>query len=595
MAPGGRRRPWGRTPRGWVRLGALGLAVAGFMAGSALSVRALSDYQTHEVRIHRAGAWMAVQAQVEHLHLLAVLERGMRSPDELAEVPFRFDLLWSRLPLILASDDAEMLQDVPDAVPAATDLLDLLRRLDPVVQDLARSRDPAAAGAVLAALGPFGPRLHRLVQGALLVTDDQGGAKAGLERRAMAMLGFTFAAGALLVVMLLAESRAAAREQRNARLTDLRLRGALEAGSVGFVLFDENDRLLACNDRFRRMYDLAEDEVRAGVRFEEIMRTCVERERHAESIEDGDGWFRRRLAQFRSPASTHEQRLANGRWLEVRERRLPEGGSIGVRIDITELKRREQALADALARAESASRAKSEFLANMSHELRTPLNAVIGFSELMRDELLGPLGDPRYAEYADDIHASGRHLLGVINDVLDMARIEAGGLTLDEDKARIEDVVVPALRMVRQAAAQAGIEIALDLPPGLPPVVLDVQRMRQVLVNLLSNAIKFTETGGAVRVVVSRDRDGVEIRVRDTGIGMSEAEIGVALLPFGQVDGSFRRRAEGTGLGLPISAALVERHGGTLAVESRPGEGTTVRVRLPASRVVELAELAEAG
>ncbi|MEW5729811.1 MAG: ATP-binding protein [Pseudomonadota bacterium] len=231
--------------------------------------------------------------------------------------------------------------------------------------------------------------------------------------------------------------------------------------------------------------------------------------------------------------------------------------------------------------AEMASRAKTEFLAAVSHELRTPLNAIIGFSEVMSGEMFGPLGVPSYREYAADILSSGRHLLDVINDILDIAKIEEGQMTLSLDAIPLEEVVAAALRLVEARASAGGVGLEVDIPADLPPVRAERRRLLQILVNLLSNAVKFTPRGGRVAIQARREAGAMVVRVTDTGIGMDAQEVAVAMQPFRQVDGRLERRYEGTGLGLPLAKAFVELHGGGLSVESRRGEGTTVIVRLP--------------
>jgi signal transduction histidine kinase len=237
--------------------------------------------------------------------------------------------------------------------------------------------------------------------------------------------------------------------------------------------------------------------------------------------------------------------------------------------------------------AATASRMKSEFLANMSHELRTPLNAIIGFSDIIMSETLGPLRQDTYRSYAKDINESGQHLLAIISEVLDLARIEAGRFELSEAVVDLARIATGCARLVRERARGAGIELALDLPGTLPFVYVDEIRMKQVLLNLLSNAVKFTPQGG--RVIISAEQvadGGMEIRVADTGIGMRPEDIPVALEPFRQVDSLLARKYEGTGLGLPLAKSIVEHHGGSLHIESAPGEGTTVTVALPAERTV---------
>jgi signal transduction histidine kinase len=244
------------------------------------------------------------------------------------------------------------------------------------------------------------------------------------------------------------------------------------------------------------------------------------------------------------------------------------------------------------ARVLEASHAKSEFLARMSHELRTPLNAIIGFSEMIREAMIGPL-DARYRGYGADINGAGRHLQNIINDVLDISKIEGGRLELRDEPLEIADNIEACRRIVAAMAEATGVALAVELPPDLPLIRSDVVRFRQIMLNLMSNAVKFTPAGGRVDVSVAIEKDAAVIAVADTGIGMREQDIAVALEPFrqiGDVDGDpFTRRFEGTGLGLPLAKALVELHGGSLDIASAPQVGTTVRIRLPLARRTEAA------
>jgi PAS domain S-box-containing protein len=253
--------------------------------------------------------------------------------------------------------------------------------------------------------------------------------------------------------------------------------------------------------------------------------------------------------------------------------------------DVTARRREAEALREARDQATDSSRSKSEFLANMSHELRTPLNAIIGFSEALERELFGPVGNPRYREYAVDIHDSGVHLLNLINDILDLSKIEAGHFKLHEDETDLDGVVASACRIVRHRAQQAAISIETNLPKPAVSLMADERALKQILINLVSNAVKFSNDNSTVTVDCSVSAHGLRIAVIDRGIGIAESDIPKALAPFTQLDGTLSRVHEGTGLGLPLAKHMTELHGGELTIVSAVGEGTTVYVDLPASRI----------
>lgn len=261
-------------------------------------------------------------------------------------------------------------------------------------------------------------------------------------------------------------------------------------------------------------------------------------------------------------------------------------GFRGTAHDISELRRREEALLRAKEAAELANRTKSEFLASMSHELRTPLNAIIGFSEIMDDEMLGPIGNARYKGYAADISDSARHLLELINDILDVAKIEAGQMFLTEETVDPRDLVESVRRLIAPRAERAELQLDLHIAANIPALRADKTKLKQILINLLSNAIKFTPEGGRVSLgVETADDGGFIFRIGDSGIGIAPDDMDRAMAPFGQVDSRLSRKYEGTGLGLPLAKSLTELHGGRFELVSQPEVGTTAAVYLPASTV----------
>ncbi|MCA8901448.1 MAG: PAS domain-containing sensor histidine kinase [Hyphomonas sp.] len=378
------------------------------------------------------------------------------------------------------------------------------------------------------------------------------------------------------------------------KAAERRLRSAIEGYSGPFALWDNRKRLLYWNRAFATGFGL-EGTLRPGMSHDTVAIAragAIRAER--QSAED---------------SQANLLRVQNGRWMKIVERPTPDGGLITVGMDVTEnvgdedeIRRQKERMrravldlersegrAGELARkyseeknkAEHAANTKSAFLANMSHELRTPLNAINGFSEILANELYGTLGDPRYKGYAQDILASGEHLLDMINDILDMAKIEAGKMTINPQPIDPVDPVDAAVRMIRRKAEDKNIDLVLDVQPGLPEIDADHRAIRQMVLNLVSNAIKFTDAGGKITVEVQQRGPEIMVSVTDTGIGIPADDLTRLARPFEQVSGSRDRNYEGTGLGLALTKSFAEMHGGHMSLSSIEGEGTTVSFTLP--------------
>jgi len=255
--------------------------------------------------------------------------------------------------------------------------------------------------------------------------------------------------------------------------------------------------------------------------------------------------------------------------------------------DITNWKRTEEELRNAKRAAETANSHKSDFLARVSHEIRTPLNAIIGFSEMMVEERFGPIGSPRYLEYAHDIGNSGKHVLDIVNDLLDISKIEAGQVSMEFVSVSLNDHLAESVALLQPMANSQRVIIRTSLSASVPEVVADQRSIKQIALNLLSNAIRYTPSGGQIVVSTSYEPSGnVVIRIRDTGIGMNRKELEQAMKPFGQVGTGPRQRGDGTGLGLPLTKAMVEANRAQFDIVSAPGEGTLVSISFPPQRVL---------
>jgi signal transduction histidine kinase/HAMP domain-containing protein len=363
------------------------------------------------------------------------------------------------------------------------------------------------------------------------------------------------------------------REKARAQSAEVRLMDAIENSGEGVIVADSEGNIAVASSALARLFPEIATDMAPGQPLS-VMLAAIE-ERCQVANNDGAA----RLDSLLADGA--ECQLPDGRWLRIVGHATREGGTILFLSDFTEIKTREERYRVAKQLAETASASKSRFLANMGHELRTPLNAVIGFSEILAGELFGKLGDRRYAEYSNDILKSGRHLLDVINNVLDLARSESGNLEVNRRPLDLSTILDECAGEARGRCEERGISFAISIDG--PPLAMDGDeaKLRQVFSNLLSNAVKFTDEGGSVSLVAHEESETVRVEIRDTGIGMELTDVQTALTPFAQVDGRLERRYEGSGIGLPLAKALVESHSGSLGIKSKPGHGTTVTVILP--------------
>ncbi len=393
------------------------------------------------------------------------------------------------------------------------------------------------------------------------------------------------------ITITITDVTASRRDQEDLRKRSAELEAVFGNLDVGIAFFDSDGEIVAMNEVLLELQGLDPEQVAHCRNLHDVLRL------NARDGEFGPGDIDQLVKthvemEFGRVPNTYQRTRPNGTILEFRTFAMPGGGILVVCQDVTAQQQAEQALRVAKEEAEMANRAKSEFLANTSHELRTPLNAIIGFSDILVGELFGPLGSTKYLEYSRDINESGEHLLSIINDLLDLAKVESGNFQLAEERFLLSEVASSTMRLTRERASQGRVKMVMEMDPQIDLVRADQRAIKQILLNLLTNAIKFTPEGGQITIGTGRSRDAdtgeewIEMSVTDTGIGMEEDDIPFALTPFAQLEGSFTRRFEGTGLGLPLARHLCELHGGALAIQSILGNGTTVTVQLPSDRLI---------
>ena len=384
------------------------------------------------------------------------------------------------------------------------------------------------------------------------------------------------------------------RAEGQARKAERRLRDAIDAMPEGVVFLDPEGRYILWNKKYAEIYHRSADLFEAGAKLEDTLRVGVQRGDYPEALGREEAWIAQRLALLKNPGVRHEQQLANGRWIMIEERATSEGGVIGLRVDITDMKEQAQALRQALTRAEAANRAKSDFLANMSHEIRTPLNGVLGLASVLDQSRL----DADQRDAVQTIIASANTLDALLSDLLTFSRLESGRIELDNAPFRLRAAIEETAALFHGKAREQGLELRLDLDPEADELVIgDPGRFKQVISNLLSNALKFTAEGSVTVELRTAGRGETRrfvMQVRDTGIGFDTEDSERLFKRFEQADSSITRKFGGTGLGLSICRQLVDLMGGTISAAARPGKGATFTVELPLQRAAGEAFQADA-
>lgn len=563
--------------------------------------------------IEDSPVWSTAQLEVELARFLVALESFSHDERQVTreQLVERFDVAWSRLALFSAGVNARWLDDKPQHRAALARLQADLEAVDALVANAVPDHDGTSM--VRRRILPHLPVIKQLTAASVQEELDDRAFLARVQNELRseikalsisalaAFLGLTF-----YLVRAEASSRASVRELSAARAeaeaASLRLSEAIANISEGFVLFDAQDRLVICNAKYREYYALSASSIEPGRTFEEMFRAGVESGQYADAKTDPEAFVRDRLRRRKELGDAFEQRLGDGRWLMISDRRTREGGLVGIRTDITEIKRREQELEDAkitlqrqaeelrlLAdRERRANAAKSEFLATLSHEIRTPMNAVVGLSDLLSGMPLDGVSQ----RYVAAINESASQLLHLINTILDLSRLEAGHAEFDRTSFDLGDTLARLAAVAAALAASKPVAVTVDAAADLPAYVTgDQGRLYQVLLNLLANSVKFTTQGEVVLRAVrmgrqGEDADWIRFEIADTGPGLPASVVDHLFEPFVRGEDAGEPRQAGTGLGLAISRRFMDLLGGRIGVAETSASGTTfyVEVELPAAQ-----------
>lgn len=544
--------------------------------------------------------WITAQTEFELLRLTTNLKdsetliaRGQTPDEDMVEnARLRSDILWSRLVLLEKGETQDQMASFAiDLEPVTA----LKKEIDRFASALDAKGIHVNWEGWENRFSALLPAMHEISVAVNINNQTLLAEEARINHYVTYLITFCFAVvvvgGSLLAWLQIRAARAEQNAWEDRAAANQRLSDAIEALPGGFALFDSKDRLALCNAAYRRLYDQGLGIVEEGRTFEEMCRDGVARGLYPDAEGQEEAWIQGRLEAHKQRESITEQRLSNGVWILATDKRTADGSTVGIRTEITTLKEQEAELAAARDKAEAASRAKSDFLAVMSHEIRTPMNGVMGTLELLQSTEL----DEQQGVFLGTAQKSAEDLLTLLNDILDLSKMESGRLELEDVDFALEPLLETVTGIFQALAREKGIALTVDIAPALPRHFRgDPGRLRQILLNLVGNAVKFTSEGRVTIHVGSNPRTGEEpasgtpgdirslaFSVSDTGVGIPQDKQGYLFQEFTQIDSSYSRRFGGTGLGLAISKKLAELLGGTIDVDSEPGKGSVFTTRLP--------------